>query len=116
MCISKYVSISRYSKGRRREYQTIDWLQERGFECVRAAGSKGVFDIVAFSFATVLLVQVKCNRKPSGDELLDMLAVPAPENARRLVFVWTDGIARPKIGEVSVSGELLNVGREFGCS
>lgn len=55
------------AKGRKREHKSRDWLEEQGYFVLRAAGSKGDWDLVALpyeSLAKILLVQVKANKVP----------------------------------------------------
>ena len=48
-----------YQNGREKEYRVRDALQEDGYACFRAAGSKGKADILALKPGEILLVQVK---------------------------------------------------------
>lgn len=48
-----------YYAGRRAEYRTMELLENAGFLCIRAAGSKGPADVVAIGKGDPLLVQVK---------------------------------------------------------
>lgn len=50
-----------YLKGRRLEYKVSKWLREDGFTVIRAAGSKGPYDLVGIhpKYNLVFLVQVK---------------------------------------------------------
>jgi Holliday junction resolvase len=49
-------------KGSRNEHKAIRILEAAGYNCRRAGGSLGVFDIVAISRQGIRLVQVKSNR------------------------------------------------------
>ena len=51
--------VTNYSTGRRYEYLIRNDLEYNGYQCIRAAGSKGVADIIALKPNEVLLVQVK---------------------------------------------------------
>jgi Holliday junction resolvase len=51
--------VSNYTNGRALEYAVIADLENDGYRCTRAAGSKGVADIIALKPGEVLLVQVK---------------------------------------------------------
>jgi Holliday junction resolvase len=53
--------VTNYQSGRANEYRIRDDLVGFGYECVRAAGSKGKADIVALRPGEVLLVQVKAS-------------------------------------------------------
>jgi hypothetical protein len=41
-----------YNKGRAFEYKTINYLRKKGYWCVRAWGSKGVYDLMAVPIST----------------------------------------------------------------
>jgi Holliday junction resolvase len=62
---------SRYAKGRRFEYLAKRSLEADGFLVVRSASSKGVFDLCAFGFDRVLLIQIKSTDKPNKRYLQD---------------------------------------------
>jgi len=54
-----------YSKGYRRERQTIKKLTKEGYVCIRSTGSHSPFDIVAIGETHVKLIQVKgCTGRP----------------------------------------------------
>jgi len=93
-------------KGRRAEWRTRDRLLAAGYEVVRAAGSKGAFDLVAWTTHGGVLVQVKVNTFPSPAERRALLATPVPPGFRRLVYRWDDRAAEPVIRELRVGGRL----------
>ncbi|MGH9936052.1 MAG: hypothetical protein ACREAM_07390 [Blastocatellia bacterium] len=72
-------------KGRRAEYKSIALLEASGYVCIRAAASKGVFDLVAVRSDSVAFVQVKSGRWPGADEMRAMADFPAPANCRKVV-------------------------------
>ena len=76
-----------YVNGRRREYKAIALLREAGFECIRAAGSKGHFDIVAWNNALVKFGQVKTN-PPTQVELESLKQALLPRSVHAAVEVW----------------------------
>lgn len=51
--------MTNYATGRTLEYKVRDALETDGYQCIRAAGSKGKADLVALKPGEVLLVQVK---------------------------------------------------------
>jgi Holliday junction resolvase len=53
------MAMTRYASGYAFEKRVINALTLDGYACVRAAGSKGVADVVALKPGQVLLVQVK---------------------------------------------------------
>jgi hypothetical protein len=77
--------MSGYSDGRRVEYAVMHDLAANGYECTRAASSKGTADVIAIKAGQVLLVNVKRTTPPGPEErkalfavalLLPMVAVP----------------------------------------
>lgn len=73
------------AKGTRGEHRVIAWLTKRGYACTRAAGSLGIFDIVAVGRDDVLLIQVKTGRRcrVSTAERRALEAVPVPGRCAR---------------------------------
>lgn len=67
--------MSAYSDGRRVEYAVIHTLTDNGYECLRAASSKGVADVVAFKPGEALFVNVKRTTPPGPAERADLLRV-----------------------------------------
>jgi hypothetical protein len=67
--------MSAYESGRRIEWAVVHRLTEDGYECQRAASSKGVADVVAFKPGQVLLVNVKRTTMPGPGERADLLRV-----------------------------------------
>jgi len=55
-------------KGSRNERRAIKILEDAGYHCTCAAGSLGMFDIIAVSQQDVRLIQVKSNRLPIRTE------------------------------------------------
>jgi Holliday junction resolvase len=60
--------VSGYSEGVRIERLVIDDLKSNGYDCVRAASSKGAADVVSFKPGQVLLVSVKRTKHPPPAE------------------------------------------------
>ena len=54
--------INTAAKGRRLEHKTIRVLEAAGYDCTRAAASKGTWDIVAMNEDNLRLIQVKAGR------------------------------------------------------
>ena len=52
---------TRYSRGRAAEYRTIRYLEAMGYYVMRAAGSKGVFDLFAVRGDDRKLINNKLN-------------------------------------------------------
>ncbi len=78
--------MSHYSKGRQYEYRTIKSLKDQGFNCIRSAGSHGPFDIVAWNEDVIYFIQVKVGVKPTRKEIDEILNIPVPMNAVKLLF------------------------------
>jgi hypothetical protein len=67
--------VSSYHDGRRIEYAVIHALTEAGWECTRAASSKGSADVVAIRAGTVALVNVKRTTPPGPAERAELLRI-----------------------------------------
>ena len=88
-------------KGSRNEHKAIRILQAAGYHCTRAAGSLGLFDIVAISNQGIRLVQVKSNRNASPAEreaIEDFKGIP--ENASKKIWIFEDYARNPVINEI----------------
>ena len=90
-----------YIKGRRNEIRSRKWFEERGYMVIRAAGSKGAWDLVCVSEDRIVLVQVKTNHWPSPAEREEMLKYPHPKNCHKVIHRWDDYAKQPRIGEVA---------------
>ena len=77
-------------KGQRNEYRTMRYYQAMGGWCVRASGSFGLFDVLAFLPDSVHLVQVKSNRWPSPAEREKISQFVSPFYARKIILRWDD--------------------------
>ena len=73
--------MSRYRSGAAAERRVRDFLERHGFEVVRAAGSKGKWDLVAWKMVgrrlILLCLQVKKRRPPSVPSLATCHALSA---------------------------------------
>ena len=90
---------SRKEKGRKRELRARKMLSEVGYMVIRAAGSHGLFDLVAISgTGGIRLIQVKSNRKPPPAEMeaLRDFKVPTCCTSKEL-WVFYDGTHEPSI-------------------
>jgi Holliday junction resolvase len=82
----------RYRTGRNFEYRIIKDLSERGFFTIRAAGSKGVADIVALRFDSLpLLISAKVNGIISPDERGRLVAAAQVCHANPILAERADG-------------------------
>lgn len=89
--------INTAAKGRRLEHKTIKLLEAAGYVCTRAAGSKGVWDIIAIGPVGIRLIQVKANKPPGPLEREQMGEFQAPANATKEMWVWKDRAREPII-------------------
>ena len=89
-----------YAKGRNNEIRSRKWLEGRGYVVIRAAGSKGMWDLVGISKSGMIVIQVKTNRWPSPAERLTMMEFSCPRNCFRLIHRWDDRKRKPRIMEV----------------
>ena len=63
------------AQGRRIEWAVRDYLILNGYEVVRAAGSKGPADLVAFKSGQLLVISVKRTTPPGPKERAALLRV-----------------------------------------
>ncbi len=90
-----------YQRGRSREYRVIKSLQDEGYTCIRAAGSKGMFDIVAVGPKGIRLIQVKLNKGPTSGERSALAEFRNhPANAVKEVWMFTDGSREPVVQQI----------------
>jgi len=61
------------------EYEAIRIMVDRGYSCLRSAGSRGPVDVFAFSPVDVRFIQVKTTKRPYHRGTLSMLANAAEE-------------------------------------
>jgi len=73
--------MTRYAIGRRLEYLVRDELIEQGYYVVRAAGSKGKIDLVAWNGYQFILIQVKKGKIATKDEIAALKKLKKPRNA-----------------------------------
>lgn len=90
------------AKGNRAEYKSIRLLEKEGYQCVRAAASKGTFDVVAVGLFDILLIQVKGGKEwPRPDEMERIRQFPCPPGVKKLVHRWRDYQSIPDTREVT---------------
>ena len=89
--------INTAAKGRRLEHKTIRVLEAAGYDCTRAAASKGTWDIVAMNEDNLRLIQVKANHPPGPKERQSMAGAKAPPLASTEFRVWKDNVREPLI-------------------
>ena len=69
--------MSGYSQGVRVEHAVIHHLTEQGYDCTRAASSKGAADVIASKPGQILLVNVKRTTPPGPAERAELLRIAA---------------------------------------
>jgi Holliday junction resolvase len=67
------MAISRYAKGRSREYRTMSILKREGWLVSRSAASHGAVDVFAARDGRMLLIQVKSGKARVKKEELEAL-------------------------------------------
>lgn len=78
------------------------WLEKQGYICTRAAGSLGLWDVVAIGPGSVQLVQVKTNRWPGRAEMQALREFKLPWAAvRKVLHRWRDGRREPDVKVLS---------------
>jgi len=87
--------MTQYKRGRQAEYWCRGQLLEDGYHTIiRAAGSKGMFDLAAIGDHAIKLVQVKRvtgSKMPSfAAELAVMRDVAVPECCHKELWIWLD--------------------------
>lgn len=88
------------AKGRRIEHRSRRLLEAAGYAVIRAAASKGAWDLVGVSSTDVVLCQVKSNNWPGSLEMETLTLFPCPPNCRRLVHRWRDNARQPDVREL----------------
>jgi hypothetical protein len=91
------------AKGARNERRSIELLESLGYNCVRAAASRGVFDIVAIGQSDIVLVQVKSTEWPRAAEMDSLRMFRAPAGVRKLVHRWRARQRTPDVRELTTA-------------
>jgi len=85
------------AKGSAWERDIIHVLEYEGCACTRAAGSMGMWDIIAFNGDSILLIQAKCNSLRSLEERRLLAAFQAPPNCVKQIWRKDDRKPAPVI-------------------
>ncbi len=88
------------AKGRRLEHRSRELLEAAGYTVLRAAASKGDFDLVGYSSAGWVLCQVKASRPPGPMERRALAEAPCPPACSRLIHVWKPRARLPHVVEL----------------
>ena len=82
-------------KGRRAEHRARALLESAGFAVCRAAGSKGLADLVAWDTTSIRFISVKCGTKYASAIERDALQrLPRPPNASVEIWRFPTGAGR----------------------
>jgi len=84
-----------YSKGRTREYYVMQDLEGAGYQCLRTAGSHGMWDVIAIGPHDIRLIQVKLNCKPSPAELQAIRAFRVIPGILKQLWIFKSGQKKP---------------------
>ncbi len=81
-----------YCTGYRAERRARSELKKQGYYVMRAGGSRGPFDLAAFSRDHIKLIQVKVRafgqKKEYKQERRNLSYVPVPDNVEKELWAW----------------------------
>lgn len=96
---------TKYLRGRRAEYKVIAKLRADGYTTIRSAGSKGLWDVVAYQSLNQgllrpwLVIQVKVNKRPT---LKEMKLLEKEEVPFAVKEVWIVKDRQKEIGTITI--------------
>jgi len=98
---------SKYLRGRRAEYRVIKKLRADGYTTIRSAGSKGLWDVIAYKAGDGLttedelwiVIQVKANKKPTLKEMKALKKETVPFAVKE---VWIVKDRQKEIGIITI--------------
>ena len=86
------------AKGSRWELSIKKMLENTGYQCTKAGGSLGVFDLVCFRKNEVRLIQAKCNYCPPTEiETIKEFPLDKEIKTQKEVWIKKDRIKEPII-------------------
>lgn len=88
------------AKGSKNERRSIAILEAAGYQCMKAGGSLGVWDICGIGSQDFVLVQVKSRDYPGTVEMEILKEFRVPPNCRKLVHRWLDYKKLPDVREL----------------
>ena len=88
------------AKGRRNEHKTIQLYEKLGYQAIRSAASKGLWDVIVWDSQGIVFIQCKTNGLPGKEEMEALREAVVPPGARKLVHRWDDGKHMPVVKEV----------------
>lgn len=86
-----------YIKGRQKEYSVMRMLEATGFNCIRASGSHGIFDVIAFGLGQVRMIQVKADCTMDDVEIEIAQNIKVPIGVTKELWIFTKGNRTPNI-------------------
>jgi len=92
---------SKYIRGRRAEYRVIKKLKADGYTTIRSAGSKGLWDVIAYNWDNMswLVIQVKIGKKPSLREMTKLRIEHVPFALKQ---IWIVKDRQKEIGIITI--------------
>jgi len=99
--------VNQYIRGRRAEYKVIQKLKDDGYTTIRSAGSKGLWDVIAYKSGDGLttedelwvVIQVKLNKKPTLKEMKTLKKERVPFAVKE---VWLLKDRQKEIGIITI--------------
>ena len=82
--------MTNYKKGVKFEYIVRDYYLGKGYFVMRAAGSKGAADLIAWTESDVVVIQCKqeeANRGLYTHDVSSLQSLKTPDNFRKLLWV-----------------------------
>jgi hypothetical protein len=89
--------MTNYTKGTRNEHKTMAALETAGYTCTRAAGSHGMWDVIAIHPTHIRLIQVKTNHWPDAVEQEKMDLFKTPLFVSKEIWRWNDFARQPLV-------------------
>lgn len=88
--------MTQYTTGRRFEYAVIKDLEVDGYDVIRAAGSKGKIDILAWKPGQILCIQAKSGKAwPPPSERAEVIRLARAIGGIPIIAYKTAGQAKP---------------------
>jgi len=81
--------MSIYTRGYRLEREVRNILKKEGYTVIRSAGSKGLWDLVAYNAQEFRLIQIKKGRVPVREREI-IKAEKTPSNTSKEIWVAKD--------------------------
>lgn len=82
---------NQYARGRRIEQTIVKFLNDNGYKATRSAGSKGAFDVIAFSPNVIRFIQSKYTDDPKrsfAGEIRKIIEAKVPDCATKELWIY----------------------------